>query len=141
MIGIDAVDVERLRDLLQREPRVESRLFSDDERAYCNMRADPVLHLAGTLAAKVAVIKAVSLGPLVTWGRRIEIDRGAKGAPEVKVVGILDRDMKVSISHDGGLAVAVAVVKEEEAVSSSSAAAGLRPNQRLLRYLASGLQP
>ena len=141
MIGIDAVDIERLRALLERRPDAEERLFTDAERSYCHAHADPALRFAGTLAAKEAVIKAASLGPLVSWCRRIEIDRGPSGAPAVKVVGITDPDMSVSISHDMGLAVAIAVVKEEIARAIPAARFGLRPNQRLVRYLASGLQP
>lgn len=141
MIGIDAVDIERFRDLLQREPRVETRLFTEEERTYCHGYADPVMHLAGTLATKEAVIKAASLGPLVSWCRRIEVERGRSGAPRVKVDGREDREINVSISHDRGLAVAIAVVKEEVAATDSSTRSGLRPNQRLMRYLASGLQP
>lgn len=141
MIGIDAVDIERLRALIEREPRAETHLFTEGERAYCNGYPDPILHLAGTLATKEAVIKAASLGPLVSWCRRIEVQRGRSGAPRVYVDGGEDREINVSISHDKGLAVAVAVMKEPAPSAPSSMEHGLRPNQRLLRYLASGLQP
>ena len=135
MIGIDAVDVERLRRLLEQRPEAEARLFTPDERAYCRTHADPALHFAGTLAAKEAVIKAASLGPLVSWCRRIEIHRGRSGAPVVTVVGIPDPDMSVSISHDGGLAVAVAMVQEKPARRRQVAVPGVKPNEQLLNYL------
>lgn len=135
MIGIDAVDIERLRGLLEQRPQAEARLFTDVERAYCRAHADPALHFAGTLAAKEAVIKAASLGPLVSWSRRIEIDRGPGGAPMVKVVGIPDPEMIVSISHDGGLAVAVAMVQERAPRRWEVSMPGVRPNKQLLSYL------
>ncbi|HEX2235707.1 MAG TPA: 4'-phosphopantetheinyl transferase superfamily protein, partial [Actinomycetota bacterium] len=62
MIGVDVVDIERLRAVLERRPRMEERLFTPAERAYCSGRVNPVEHLAGTLAAKEAVIKALRLG-------------------------------------------------------------------------------
>ena len=106
MIGVDVVDVARLRRALERSPGLEDRLFTPSERAYCARARDRVERLAGTLAAKEAVIKALRLGSLPAWGRRIEITRDRDGAPRANVRG---RTVEVSISHDGGVAVAVAV--------------------------------
>ncbi len=107
MIGIDVVDVERFRGALERSPELAIRLFSEAERAYCSSTADPALHLAGTFAAKEAVIKAMSLGSMLSYAQRIEITRSAYGAPHVEIDRIGRRGC-VSISHDGGVAVAVA---------------------------------
>ena len=106
MVGIDVVDIERLRGLLARAPGLEQRLFTEEERAYCGARADPVVSLAGTLAAKEAVVKALALSSLAAWARRIEIVRAPSGAPQARVAG---REVDVSISHDGPVAVAVAL--------------------------------
>lgn len=110
MVGVDVVDVERLRDALNRFPRLEERLFSTDERAYCNRRRDPIIHFAGILAAKEAVIKALRLGPLISWAGRIEILWEPDGAP----VGVVNVDggarrVPVSISRDGPFAIAFAL--------------------------------
>jgi holo-[acyl-carrier protein] synthase len=106
VIGVDVVDIERLRAVLERRPRMEERLFTPAERAYCSGRVNPVEHLAGTLAAKEAVIKALRLGSLAAWGARIEVVRAASGEPRALVGG---RTVAVSISHDGPVAVAVAL--------------------------------
>jgi len=106
MLGVDVVDVERLRTTLARSPGLESRLFSESERTYCADHTDPARHLAGTLAAKEAVIKALDLGTLVGWARRIEIERRPSGQPVATVDG---KVVPISISHDGGVAVAVAL--------------------------------
>lgn len=108
MIGIDVVDVDRFRAVLARSPGLERRIFSEKERCYCSSTLDPALHLAGTFAAKEAVVKALSLSSLVANARRIEITRSLSGAPHVNVDGASRRG-SVSISHDGGVAVAVAV--------------------------------
>jgi holo-[acyl-carrier protein] synthase len=108
VIGIDVVDVARLAAALERMPSLEARLFTEAERTYCNAKTDPTTRFAGTMAAKEAVIKALRLGPLNAWARRIEITRGPGGEPHARVEGRADR-LPVSISHDGGVAVACAL--------------------------------
>jgi holo-[acyl-carrier protein] synthase len=109
-LGIDMVDVTRLRASLRRSPRLEERLFTKGERRYCFEKPDPVMHLAGTLAAKEAVIKALRLGRLVEWCSRIEILRGEGGAPGA-VVTVDDGpvSVEISISHERSMAIAVAL--------------------------------
>ncbi|MDQ3660282.1 MAG: 4'-phosphopantetheinyl transferase superfamily protein [Actinomycetota bacterium] len=110
MLGVDVVSIERVRLLLESSPGLEKRLFTEPERAYCNSQRDPVQSFAGTLAAKEAVIKALRLGPLVAWARRIEITRDSLGAPSARIGG---RSVEVSISHDAGVAVAAALALPE----------------------------
>jgi holo-[acyl-carrier protein] synthase len=112
MVGVDIVDIERLRAMLDDTPGLERRLFTEAERFYCRARRDPVTHLAGTLAAKEAVIKVLRLGPLTAWARRIEIVRDDSGVPSAHVrrgPAPVSEIVTVSISHDGGVAVAVAL--------------------------------
>jgi holo-[acyl-carrier protein] synthase len=108
MIGIDVAQVGRLRELLDRYPAAEARFFTHAERNHCHAHGDPAVHFAGTLAAKEAVVKALGLGPVAAWARRIEITRDRSGAPSV-IVGGHASDIALSISHDGDVAVAVAV--------------------------------
>jgi holo-[acyl-carrier protein] synthase len=109
MLGIDVVDIERLRKALERSPRLEERLFRKEERTYCRRGYDPIIHFAGTLAAKEAVIKALRLGPLAAWASRIEIARDADGVPTATVDGRPGAKLEISISHDGPVAVAIAL--------------------------------
>jgi holo-[acyl-carrier protein] synthase len=110
LLGVDVVDIERLRSRLERSPRLERRLFTDAERAYCAATSDPVVNMAGTLAAKEAVIKALRLGPLVAWAARVEIIREESGAPRARVqVTPPPGTVEISISHDAGVAIAVAL--------------------------------
>ena len=44
-IGIDAVDIDRLRAVLVRRRHLEERLFTRGERAYAHQAADPVPRL------------------------------------------------------------------------------------------------
>ena len=110
MVGVDVVDVARLRESFERSPRLEHRLFTETERDYCRRGFDPVVSFAGTLAAKEAVIKALRLGTLAGWAARVEITRDAAGTPRARVRGDgWTRAAEVSISHDGGIAAAVAL--------------------------------
>ena len=106
LLGVDIVDVERFRALLGRSPRFVDRFFTYEEQQHCAATADASLGLAGTFAAKEAVMKALRLTPAPAWARRIEIVRRADGAPFARAAG---REIMVSLSHDGGFAVAVAV--------------------------------
>jgi holo-[acyl-carrier protein] synthase len=105
MLGIDVVDVERFRALLDRAPAFAERFFTAAERDHSNAFQDPELRLAATFAAKEAVMKALRLTPAPAWARRIEITRSGDGSPAAIVFG---REISISISHDGGVAVAVA---------------------------------
>ena len=115
MVGIDVVDVERLRTLLTDRPEMHERLFTEAELTFCSGKADPVRHLAGTLAAKEAVIKAHRLGTLAGWSRRIVIERTSDGAPHARLADHPGTTPQISISHDGGVAVAVAIAARTNA--------------------------
>ncbi len=130
-IGVDVVEVARIRDLLARSPSVEERLLTPEERSYCRAKADPARHVAGTVAAKEAVIKALDLGPLAAWSRRIEIRREASGRPVATVGGITER-VTVSISHDGPVAIAIAQRTEPPRRPSAPSP---RPNEQLRRFV------
>lgn len=140
MIGIDAVDVERLRDVMGRTTRTEHRLFTPAERIYCLAKGDPVVHFAGTLAVKEAVIKAARLGSLLAWSRRIEVRRDGAGVPRVEIQGASHNRFEISISHDGPVAVAVAISRGPRSSATSEilpkADASPKPNEQLMRYLA-----
>lgn len=102
-LGVDVVEIERFRSVLERSPGIERRFFTAAERAHC---AGSPLRLAGTFAAKEAVMKALGLTPAPAWARRIEVERDSSGRPAAVVEGA---PVAVSISHDGPVAVAVAL--------------------------------
>lgn len=114
-IGTDVVEIARLERAVGRwGERFLARIFTDTEIAYCRAKREPLRHFAGRLAAKEAVYKALGLhwsGPF-SW-RMIEITTAASGAPEVLLhnvagEGTEEKNIAVSISHEGEVAVAVA---------------------------------
>lgn len=106
-VGIDVVDLARFEALVARSPRLVERFFTDEERAYCEAASDTRASFAGTLAAKEAVMKALGLTPAPAWARRVAIRRSVDGRPDAHVEG--RPPVAVSISHDGPVAVAVAL--------------------------------
>jgi holo-[acyl-carrier protein] synthase len=114
-VGIDIVDVARLEAALARWPRLAQRLFTDEERRYAASRPHPAASLAARFAAKEATMKALGEGwPKVSW-RDIEVVRRS-GSPEVRLTGRAlelcgDGRLAISLSHDGGVAVAQVVLE------------------------------
>ena len=87
-IGLDATDLHRVAELLQRYgERFLRRVFTEGEIAYCMRRRDPVPHLAGRFAVKEAAMKALGTGRSrgVLW-KDIEVVR-AGGPPQLRLHG------------------------------------------------------
>jgi holo-[acyl-carrier protein] synthase len=124
-IGVDIVDVARVKDLLARyRERFVRRVFTDAEAEYAGGSVREAERLAGRFAVKEAVLKAFGTGKSqgILW-RDVETVRGAMGKPEVILYGNANKYMKslngknlhVSITHDGGKAVAFVVIEAGEA--------------------------
>ncbi len=120
-IGIDVCKVERISESLQRfGERMERRLFTPDELAYCRGFKDPMPHLAARFAAKEATSKALGTGIAggVGW-TQIEVVQPGGRKPTLRLTGAaLERftamgatTSHVSLSHDGGLGVACVVLE------------------------------
>lgn len=75
-IGVDIVEVERMRRLLERKgERVWTRLFTDGERDYAATHPEPARQLAARAAAKEAAFKALAgndLARAIGW-REVEV--------------------------------------------------------------------
>lgn len=108
MIGIDIVEASRLERELEAVGGLQERLFSPEELDYAERQPDRILHLAGIFAAKEAVIKALGLLHPALSAKQIKIAHREDGAPVVELSEGLDPCI-VSISHDAGVAVAVAL--------------------------------
>lgn len=121
-IGIDLVELQRVRDMLgRRRDQAFGRFLTDHERDYVESREDPVPHMAARLAAKEAVYKALQALPDtrgVGW-REIEVWRAESGKPSVTLTGsaaaAADRNgplvIHLSLTHTHVSASAVAVIE------------------------------
>ncbi len=121
-IGVDVVDIERMKLALERTPRIRQRLFTEREIAYCEKFRFAERHYAGRWAAKEAVTKALGCG-LIQWNG-VEVVRRPRRAPTVRIsgkierfadmVGIREEELQISITHSELSAVAVCVVRRAE---------------------------
>ena len=120
-IGVDIVDVSRMKNLLDRYGiRFLSRVFTENESRYAMESANPPERLAGRFAVKEAVLKALGTGKTggILW-QDIETLRGPVGKPVVHLHGQAVRWVKwkgggpihVSLSHDAGKAIAFVIIE------------------------------
>ncbi len=116
-VGVDLIEIERVRRALQRHPQsFRERCFTEAERAYCDSKANPPQHYAARFAGKEAVGKALGSGVHFTW-REIEI-RG-RPKPGVYLSGrtkawaerVGAGRIELSMTHSKELAAAIAVVQ------------------------------
>lgn len=111
-VGIDVVDLERFARSLERTPGLAVRLFTETERE---------LHprsLAARFAAKEALAKALGAPRGLAW-TDAEVRRAPDGRPSLHVEGTVAAaaarlgvtSWHISLSHDGGVAVAVVIAE------------------------------
>ena len=123
-IGIDVVEVRRIESSIgEFGEKFITRIFTDEERAYCESQKRPAIHYAARFAAKEALAKALGtgIGEDFSW-RDIEIKRRDSGEPEVVLVGDGKRfaekhaisQIKVSLTHANHYAAANAIVLSKE---------------------------
>ena len=121
-IGVDIVDIARIQALLDRYgERFLNRVFTEAEVVYAMAGANRAERLAGRFAVKEAMMKALGTGKSqgILW-KDVETVRGLSGKPEVHLHGQAVKWAKlrgggavhVSITHDGGKAVAFVILEK-----------------------------
>ncbi|MFZ5642990.1 MAG: holo-ACP synthase [Bacillota bacterium] len=117
-IGTDIVEIKRIKDIAERKGfRFLKRLFTDCEIEYCYKGADPFQCLAARFAAKEAVLKSLGTGLAGCRWTDVEVLRDGLSAPYIVLSGNAAdiagskgiEKVLVSISHDGGMALAFAI--------------------------------
>ena len=105
-IGLDIVEIDRVRDIARRTPRFLKRVFTPKEIAYCRGKKRQWQHFAVRFAAKEAVWKALDRKPAL---KDISVSRDADGKPGVLLKGRPLAGFKLSLSHSERYALAVAL--------------------------------
>src|SRR5205823_11442553 len=83
-VGVDLIEIERIRRALERYPGFRDRCFTPAEQAYCDSRPNPAESYAGRFAGKEAVGKALGIGVRFTWK---EIEIAGRPKPGVRLSG------------------------------------------------------
>lgn len=126
-LGVDLVEIDRMRTILKRTPAFKDRLFSTEEIAYCEAHADPAASFAARFAAKEAAVKALGSGFSQGIGYRdIEVIRASTGKPSLVFRGKAEAlaqergvvETALSLSHTAHDAIACVI-----AITAGSVAA------------------
>src|SRR5256714_14396216 len=115
-VGVDLIEIDRIRRAIERYPRFRERCFTEAERAYCESRANPAQSYAGRFAGKEAVGKALGFGVARAFAWK-EIEIVGRPKPSVHLSGRLAvlaersgvHEIDLSMTHSRELAQAVAV--------------------------------
>ena len=108
-LGTDLVEIARLEQSLERTPSLRERLFTAAE-------ADlPLESLAARFAAKEALAKALGAPAGLSW-QDAEVVTDEDGRPSFSLTGaVAERTagltVHLSLSHDGGMALAFVVLE------------------------------
>lgn len=110
-IGVDLIEVERIRKILEKTPRFLTRIFTADEADYCLKKTNTHQHLAARFAAKEAFFKA--LGRRISW-REVEVLNLPSGKPQIRFHSrdkLPFEEAHVSISHLAEYALAMVILE------------------------------
>lgn len=120
-IGIDIAAIDRFQRFLNEDNNaLLERIFTPAEQTACRSRKDRASCLAARFAAKEAFLKAMGTGLRegISW-QDIEVVNDALGKPELILSGKAAEmfhtkglsNSLLSLSHDGGHAVAMVVLE------------------------------
>ena len=125
-LGVDIVEIERMERVLARTSSFVSKVFTDEERAYCESKGNAAARFAARFAAKEAVCKALGTGILACGigMKDVEVSHDRRGKPVVVLhgraaelaqeQGITDIPLSISYTHAVVVANAVAITKAAE---------------------------
>jgi holo-[acyl-carrier protein] synthase len=119
-IGTDIIEVERIADKVGNKAGFRELVFSENEIAYCEAKANKYEHYAARFAAKESFFKALGTG----WANgtafnEIEIINNQTGKPGISFLGKTAQtitamqlgNISVSLSHVKTMAVATVIIE------------------------------
>jgi len=119
-IGIDISDIDKIAKSIDSEA-FQRKVFTPAELKSCGEIKNSAECFAGKFAAKEALMKALGVGiRQEVWFTQIEVLNDESGKPYINVSGEAERRLQqsgakhvhVSISHSGGMAVAVVILEK-----------------------------
>ena len=121
-IGVDMLEISRMERVIERRPNFLRRVFTEEERAYCERSARPAEHFAARWAAREAVVKALGCGFGNGVGiRDVSVTRDERGGVRARLTGgaakvamekgVVEVALSISYTRDVAVANAVAVTE------------------------------
>ena len=119
-VGVDLIEIERIRRALDRYPGFRERCFTAAEQAYCDSRRNPAQHYAARFAGKEAVGKALGFGVARAFAWK-DVEIAGRPKPGVTLSGRVGAwaervdagAIDLSMTHARELAAAVCVVGDQ----------------------------
>lgn len=114
--GIDLVELARIQQLAERQPRFITRVLTEaEQKEYALLSAGRKTEfLAGRFAAKEAFVKAVGTGISATFSwLDLEVRKEETGKPYL-VARNYDQKVHLSISHSKTQAIAQVIIESLE---------------------------
>lgn len=119
-VGIDIIEVERIKKQITKKNNFKKRIFSQKEIEYCESKKNRAQNYAARFAAKEAFFKAIGTG--LRGGlafNEIEIVQDKMGKPEIVLYGNARRfisekklsNIHVSLSHIEDFACAIVIIE------------------------------
>ena len=119
-LGVDIVEVDRIRKALENQPKMVQKVFTAQEAEYCTTRKNQYQHFAGRFAAKEAALKALGTGWAegIRW-RDVEVSSEPSGQPYLHFHGKAEEVFEslsagnafLTITHARTYAVAVVILE------------------------------
>ena len=121
-IGIDIVNISRIKKVLNKNKKFKRRIFSTKEIKYCESRSNKIASYSKRFAAKEAFSKALGVG--ISKGisfNEISVNNDKNGAPSIelsgktkKIVNIIIKKKKtfLSLSDEKNFATAMVIISK-----------------------------
>jgi holo-[acyl-carrier protein] synthase len=120
-VGIDMIEVDRMSASMKKESGFREMVFSDNEVAYCQPKANRFEHYAARYAAKEAFFKALGTDWMDgTAFNEVEIINDEQGKPVMGFLGLTAitikklklKNIQVSLTHLQSMASAVVIIEK-----------------------------
>ena len=115
-VGIDTVEIERIKELINNKERFLERVFSEDEIKEFSLKNNKPEHIAASFATKEAFSKALGTGISGFKLAEVSLLHLENGKPYLKFSGnalsIVNKkglSFDVSVTHTDSLATAVVI--------------------------------
>jgi len=121
-IGIDIVNISRIKKVLNKNKKFKKRIFSIKEIKYCESRSNKIASYSKRFAAKEAFSKALGVG--ISKGisfNEISVNNDKNGAPSIELSGkkkkIVNSKIKkkktfLSLSDEKNFATAMVIISK-----------------------------
>jgi holo-[acyl-carrier protein] synthase len=120
-VGIDMIEVSRVLEKIDKNNMFRDKIFSRDEIAFCESKANKGENYAARFAAKEAFLKATGLGLTLGYElAEIEVLNDENGKPLLKLHGSFKtkanennwNKIHLSVSHLQSIACAVVIIEQ-----------------------------